>query len=312
MALISTFSTATSPDGLRLDSWNAFLQSAFPGIVVDGSRDIRCHSKTFLLGDISVSKIRSERATIRRWTTGSAITSRGRAKLHIQSAGISTSTQRERTVSLSAGDATCVLSDEPYELEISDRNVMLVIEFPLSILHGRTIQPGAAIDRSAPVSGVLRAMAGSLFDQHWPDDIAGEEAQGLGASIAQLISLVVTNIGAPLEQDSSDLRRRIFAFIDGNISDSAMRTGRIADALGIQARDVQAVFAELATTPTAYIIDRRLSLAAQRLTGTMTGQPGLTDLAYDLGFSDAAHFCRRFKSRFGVSPGAFARQRDWH
>lgn len=311
MALISTFSTSASPSGHRLDSWNSFLQAAFPGIVVDAARDVLGQSKTFLLGDIIVSKIRSERATVRRWVDGSAIRSEGRAKLHIQTAGISTTTQRGQTVSLSAGDATCVLTDEPYELEISDRNEMLVIEFPIADMRDRPILPAVTTDRAAPMNGVLRDMTASLFQQHWPDDVATDEAGALGASIFQLVSLVAGNAQAPVEQDNSDLRRRIFAYIDGNISDSAMRTGKIADSLGIQPRDVQAVFAELATTPTTYIIERRLSLAAQRLGGESC-QPALTNLAYDLGFSDAAHFCRRFKSRFGISPGAYARQRGWH
>lgn len=311
MALISTFSTSASPSAHRLDGWNSFLQAAFPGIVVNAARDIHGRSKTFLLGDISVSKIQSERATVRRWIDGPATRCEGRAKLHIQIAGISTTTQRGRTVSLSVGDATCVLTDEPYELEISDRNEMLVIEFPVAAMRDRPIQPAVTIDRAMPVNGVLRDMAGSLFQQNWPGDIAAEEAEAVGKSISQLVPLVVGNAPMPVEQDNSDLRRRIFAFIDGNISDSAMRTGKIADSLGIQPRDVQAVFAELATTPTTYIIERRLFLAAQRLGGESC-QPALTDLAYDLGFSDAAHFCRRFKSRFGISPGAYARQRGWH
>ena len=66
MALISTFSTSASPSAHRLDGWNSFLQAAFPGIVVNAARDIHGRSKTFLLGDISVSKIQSERATVRR------------------------------------------------------------------------------------------------------------------------------------------------------------------------------------------------------------------------------------------------------
>lgn len=312
MTMFSSFSTAASPAAQRLDIWNDFLRSAFPGIVIDGARDIMGDSKTFVLGDVNISKIRSQRVTVRRWSSESAITPDGRVKLHIQTAGFSTTTQRGQTTSLSPGEAACVLTDEPYELEISDRNEMLVIEFPLSSLGQRTITPGTVIDKSAPVNGVLKSMASSLFLQHWPADLDRAEAEALGASVTQLASVLAAAAPAPVEQDHSDLRRQIFAFIDGNISDSAMRTGRIADSLGVQIRDVQAVFAELATTPTTYIIDRRLSLAAQRLASSSSAQPGLTDLACDLGFSDAAHFCRRFKSRFGVSPGAYARQREWH
>jgi AraC-like DNA-binding protein len=31
----------------------------------------------------------------------------------------------------------------------------------------------------------------------------------------------------------------------------------------------------------------------------------LTDVAYELGFSDAAHFSRRFRERFGETPSGY-------
>ncbi|HEY0959744.1 MAG TPA: helix-turn-helix domain-containing protein [Novosphingobium sp.] len=311
MPVIRSYSTEEIPGALRLDAWNTFLQTAFPGIVVDGSPDIHGDSRTFALGTINVSRIRSQRATVRRWSMESAIVPNGRGKIHIQTTGLSTTTQRGQTTSLSPGDATFVLTDEPYELEISDRNEMLVIEFPVSCLAAGPIVPGFAGDRTSPIGGVLKDMAASLFRQPWTATIASDEAEALEASFSHLIPLFVAHTVCRIDRDHSDLRQRIFAFIDANISDSAMRTSRIADSLGVQTRDVQSVFAELATTPTSYIIERRLSLAAQRLGGACR-QSGLSDLAYDLGFSDAAHFCRRFKSRFGVSPGVYARQQQWH
>lgn len=311
MSQIITYSTVADDPACRLDGWNAFLQSAFPGIVVDGAHDLRGQSKTFILGDLAVSKIHSERATVRRWMDGHALESRGRAKLHIQISGISTTTQRGRTVSLSTGEATFVLSDEPYEMEISNRNEMLVIEFPVASGPDLAIRPVTAIDRTSPVNALLCDMVCSLFKQHWPVE-ARAEFSALGQSVLPLVSMLR---GCSVHSEppvNSDIRRQIFAYIDANISDSAMRTGQIADSLGVQTRDIQAVFAELATTPTAYIKDRRLSLAAQRLAGSGALHSGLTDLACDLGFSDAAHFCRRFKTRFGVSPGTYARQQSWH
>lgn len=312
MSLINTFSSFAGQSSHPIDRWNAYLNSAFPGIVVDAERDLRAQSATLRLGDLGISRICSNRATVHRWTSGSDPIESGRVKLHIQINGVSTTTQRGRTVALSKGEGTFVLSDEPYEMDISDRNEMFVIEFSPATRHLGTIAPGGTIDRGSPVNGLLRDMMHSLFRQRWDEDRDSDTISALAESVMPLVSLLLGSAPVPEAREQSDLRRQILAYIDSNISDSALRTGRIAGSLGVLPRDVQAVFSELATTPTAYIIDRRLSLAAQRLSQSDSLQPGLTTLACDLGFSDAAHFCRRFKSRFGISPGAYARGRAWH
>ncbi|MEO7681471.1 MAG: helix-turn-helix domain-containing protein, partial [Sphingomonas sp.] len=77
-------------------------------------------------------------------------------------------------------------------------------------------------------------------------------------------------------------------------------------------RSVQGIFADMATTPTAFITDRRLAVAADMIRGGRD-YGTITDLAHQLGFCDAAHFARRFRSRFGMSPGAFVRHcRELH
>ena len=94
--------------------------------------------------------------------------SSGRAKLHIQTSGTSTTTRRGRTVSLSTGDATFVLSDEPYEMEISNGNEMLVIEFPVaSEPRPRSIRsihprPGSVtLNFTEPMSKLTRTKRGT-------------------------------------------------------------------------------------------------------------------------------------------------------
>jgi AraC-like DNA-binding protein len=67
----------------------------------------------------------------------------------------------------------------------------------------------------------------------------------------------------------------------------------------VSARYVQILFAEMATTPSAFIRSRRLELAAQRL--AETGSVTITDVAYAVGFNDLSSFCRAFRQRFEVS-----------
>jgi AraC-like DNA-binding protein len=75
----------------------------------------------------------------------------------------------------------------------------------------------------------------------------------------------------------------------------------VAQALGVSPRYVQMLFAEEATTPSTYILERRLERAAERL-----GREGLrqtiTEIAFSVGFNDLSYFCRAFRKRFGAAP----------
>jgi AraC-like DNA-binding protein len=65
----------------------------------------------------------------------------------------------------------------------------------------------------------------------------------------------------------------------------------------------------MGTTPTEFILTRRLNRAAEILaSGTDFGS--ITDLALDLGFNDSAYFARRFKGRFGITPTMFRASRS--
>ena len=308
MALTTRLSTRSQPADGRLDYWNERVSGIFPGIVIDGERDLAAEWETCRLGDIVVSVARSDRATIRRWNGPRPPAATDRGKIHLQHSGFSTTVQRGRSAALVAGDLTYCAVDEPYELQVSERNEMFVIDFPLSAFRERATAPALVVDHRAPSAGLLRDFLGSIFRQHWPETIDPEETDALGVTVGHLIGRCFGHVEAPEAAEWSNARRRVLAYVDANLADSSMRTGQIARALSLPPRAVQGVFADLATTPTAYIIDRRLSIAAQRLKESPSTQ-SMTDLAYELGFADAAHFSRRFKARFGVPPGTFSRRR---
>lgn len=83
---------------------------------------------------------------------------------------------------------------------------------------------------------------------------------------------------------------------------------RVADAAaaaGLEPHYFSTVFrAEVGESPSRYILRRKMDEARR-----MLGQPGttVTDVAQSLGFSDVAHFSRRFKAVYGVPPSRIAR-----
>lgn len=59
---------------------------------------------------------------------------------------------------------------------------------------------------------------------------------------------------------------------------------------------------DMQVAPGAFWLDLRLNVASKQL---LERNLSVTQIAYNLGFADTAHFCRKFKKRFEISPNAF-------
>jgi transcriptional regulator GlxA family with amidase domain len=96
-------------------------------------------------------------------------------------------------------------------------------------------------------------------------------------------------------------RQAIFTFVTRHLSDPDLGTARIAGAMGLSTRAVQKAFARgTASTPTGFITEMRLQRASELL--KCSDATSVTEIAFDVGFSDSAFFSRCFRRRFGVSP----------
>lgn len=289
----------------RLSYWNRLVSDIFPGMTVDGRREINASWTACRFGDFGLSLAHSERASVRRWASCLPQSTEGRGLIHFQSQGFSATEQCGRNAALFPGDLTFCASDQPYAIEISERNAMFVIDFPWALLEHHGARPGLILRHQMPSVGILRAFVASIFAQNWSKPLDRSE----GDALADVLHRLLVNALSNFEEDHQDstLRERLLAFVEQNMGNGALRTGSMAQSLGVTPREIQAVFAEMATTTSDYVNSRRLALAAHRLR-TGLGDASFSDLAYELGFSDAAHFCRRFRGRFGETPTAYVRR----
>jgi AraC-like DNA-binding protein len=218
---------------------------------------------------------------------------------------------------------TICSSDEPYRIGISDRNQMLVVDCPSAALSRshpddpHVADSGTAdstVDLEAHLAvplvrrlravGLLHDYLESLLHQQWTAAPDAEEAEALGSVVLTLLKRCLHGDPSVTAIDPTT-RQRVLRFVEQHLFDSGLRTRVVADSLSISVRSVQCVFAELATTPTAFILENRLKAAAEAFRDRQTFI-SVTDLAFELGFCDASYFARRFKARFGVSPSRYA------
>ncbi|MEL6186977.1 MAG: helix-turn-helix domain-containing protein, partial [Myxococcota bacterium] len=102
-----------------------------------------------------------------------------------------------------------------------------------------------------------------------------------------------------------ELFDRALALIKTHLSDPDVSPERLAGALQVKRRTLDAAFAGRGESVMKTVWDQRLDRAAELLAGGTTRS--VTDVALALGFSSLPHFSRVFKKRFGVSPSRYAR-----
>lgn len=90
---------------------------------------------------------------------------------------------------------------------------------------------------------------------------------------------------------------------DPNLDPAAVAAG-----IGVSLRRLQEVFQGRERCVSEWIWDRRLDSAAKRLADPACAHIPIGTLAYDCGFSNQAHFSRRFRAQFGRSPSEFRRE----
>lgn len=103
------------------------------------------------------------------------------------------------------------------------------------------------------------------------------------------------------------VRTRILGLINRNLADPELTIERIAERMQCTKRYLHKVFSEDGETLSQYIWARRLDLCRARLVRRDLADKSITEIAFDCGFSNAAHFSRSFRARYGQSPRIFRR-----
>ena len=110
----------------------------------------------------------------------------------------------------------------------------------------------------------------------------------------------------PVSRHADKLFTRIRDIIKVGFSDPDFGPYKVAAKAGISLRYLQKLFTQRGLTCSEFIYSLRLDHAGlllhrRALLGT---SQSLSEVAYTCGFSDYAHFARKFRHRFGHAPGA--------
>jgi AraC family transcriptional regulator, positive regulator of tynA and feaB len=204
-----------------------------------------------------------------------------------------------------ARPAACFANDSRWlRLQLPRQSLISHLGFePQGGLHARAATPAARL----------------LFDLVRDAD----KADGLAASAADsYMQLAIYDlIGAlfappdpsPVSRHADKLFARIRGVVKDGFADPDFGPREVAVEAGISLRYLQKLFTARGSTCREFIYSLRLDHAARLLhrRATLgTSQP-LSEIAFASGFRDYTHFARKFRHRFGYSPGRRGKGHAW-
>lgn len=288
-----------------LEAWNGVVNGAFENLTVDADDDVfEGVMDVRRFAGLDLARIASSAAVVRRHRPSGGGEPGRYFKLHIQETGSSLNLQDGQEAVLGAGDLMLCDSSRPYSIRFDQPNRMLVLRLPEDRLAARFEDPDALVGRRLGAESLGASLLSAFVHNLWAAPDAADEADCEGPLLDAALNLLAAAHGfAPAAPTSQALcsRQRIRRFVDENLCDPELSVTGVARALGLSPRYVQMAFADIATTPLAYIRRKRLQLAASQLRRDGAAC-NITDLGFRLGFNDLSHFSRAFKARYGVGP----------
>ena len=291
------FSTNTVAAPRRLAYWNDLASAAFGPLAVDPTEPDRFQARLtrFPLGSSFVASACSSPATIRCHGEKSP-DSMGRAvHLALQRRGVSRRTQLGNVVELNPGDLVLVDRSRPHIVEFDRPSETLVVRLPLTTVLERVADPerhfGTRVAGSTAAGALLASFILTTFA-----NLPGLTSPDATSTVTDvLLSLLELVYGRPRQAKISGVSRsagghlqRARQYAEAHLCDPEFSARDIAEELGLGTRYLQILFATMNLTPTVYILNRRLDIAAERLRhGRERHQ--ISQVAFSVGFSVISH-----------------------
>ncbi|NGO55764.1 helix-turn-helix domain-containing protein, partial [Allomesorhizobium camelthorni] len=227
--------------------------------------------------------------------------------------------QNDQVRMISPGDMILVDSAQPSEFTFfSTYSRQLSLHLPrieMWARFGDQIRGGLFLPRSDQTAVAICAVLSKAFTRPAGDAQSGFLREALFGLIgAMLHERAEGDRVSAIEADVSGAQvlKRGLAYIDNRFGDPELTIPAIADDLGVSVRQLQRGFALIGTTPTAYLMQKRMEHACSLLLAR--GSNGATllisTIAMDCGFSDISYFNRLFRKAFGCAPGNYGRNQE--
>ena len=223
-------------------------------------------------------------------------------------------TQHGREARLHSGDLVCYETGAPYAFHMETPFRLGVFMIPAAGAEHRL--RGFAQATAIPVPGdsglggvisdTLRSvLAGADADANTSASIAGMH---IGEAVTDLAAALVAELAGRTPDENAArtaLMGHIRAFIERNLTDSALSPATVAAGANISVRYLYKLFEQDSMTVSEWIRNRRLDNTLRDLADPRLTHRTIAGIGARWGFRDPTHLSRVFRTREGISPREF-------
>lgn len=266
------------------------------------------------LGSISITDVGSDPARVAR--TSRAIRRSSDDFYHLSIAQHpSRSWQAEHHARMAAGDAVLLDCTQPFWLAADNFAHHVVVSVSQSDLT-RTFRMerdllGRRISARNTMLRVLTAAIGELGKE--PGSLPSGWETEIGHTVTELIvsTLRLEETGRPADAGAGLGHRaqllRMQDFVRRHIAEPDLSTRMLAGAFEVSRRYVEVVFHDAGLSPSRFIRETRLELAARVLGDPRQSHRSVAAIARSVGIESPTAFARTFRARYDLSPTDFRR-----
>ena len=229
-----------------------------------------------------------------------------------QVAGRSVFTQNDEFAQLAVGDVALLDAARPAACSAGDVQWLRLQLTRRTLISHLGFEPQGGLHARAATSAA-RLLFDLVRDADKADGLAASAADSyMQLAIYDLIgALFAPSDPSPVSRHADKLFARIRGVVKDGFADPDFGPREVAVEAGISLRYLQKLFTARSSTCSEFIYSLRLDHAARllhRRASLGRNQP-LSEIAYACGFRDYTHFARKFRHRFGYSPGAATRDK---
>jgi len=233
-------------------------------------------------------------------------------KIVFQKTGVVYLQQGERRTIIDGGRWSVYDASRPYSVQNVEEMDQLAILIPRDI-KSPEVELGVSLvpEKSMALSGMstilFQAAQSALAEA---DSVSEAMREALGDGILELAKLALFDqLGGAARIPMMDtFREKAKRFVLRNLADNELSVDSVATAMNCSKRYLHKSFAESGATLTQFIWTERLDRARRDLACETLANRSITEIAFNWGFVNSAHFSRRFHMRYGMTPREYRRQ----
>jgi len=310
--VMESFSTDMLVQGGRTQAWNEIYSTRLAATdFIPQKRDFSADLKLGGLGKIELARLVTGPCTIRRTPDHIADGSGRVYSFLIQLSGRGHFLQGENEAELRPGDFTMCDNAVPHDCRLGDEADILLVRVPEPVINEYLPYPDLLCGKRLPAQAGLTPAAAAMAASLWQRLERGFPSAHEDSVAHLLLDMISTSykvaFGPEINGPFADAvkHERAIGFIEDHIRDPKLSVRLVAEATGASARELLAMFSRRGDSARAYILRRRLELAARQLRSPRWRGSTIAEIAYGLGFTSLPLFTRAYRRRFGLSPGDY-------